>query len=54
MNTDEQANEFKEFMSNGYSGGESGLRCDICDSKYSGTSGMTQLCPVCRFKQITK
>jgi hypothetical protein len=40
--------EFFEYMSEGYAGGVSGLRCDRCDSKYSGTSGLVQLCPSCR------
>jgi hypothetical protein len=40
-------NIFKEYCSQGYEGGEKGLRCYICDRKYSGEAKIYQLCPVC-------
>lgn len=40
--------QFREYMSQGYAGGESGLRCEACDRKYSGTASIAQLCPECR------
>lgn len=49
---DEWEEEFAEYMTQGYSGGRSGLRCDECDCKYSGTSGLNQLCPICKAKNI--
>ena len=52
MNTqptiEETKREFQEYSSQGYAGGESGLRCDKCDNKYSGTSAIKQLCPMCK------
>ena len=48
----EAKKEFEEYMSQGYSGGADGLRCDNCDNKYSGESGIKQLCPMCKFETL--
>lgn len=45
---EESRKEFSEFMSEGYSGGKSGLRCSTCDHKYSGEPNIVQLCPRCK------
>ena len=46
--------DFTEYMENGYSGGNDGLRCDVCDKKYRGTAGMVQLCPICKAIRFVK
>jgi len=48
---EEVVDAFFEYQSEGYSGGEQGLRCNSCDRKYSGTGEIEQLCPQCRVRQ---
>jgi len=44
--------EYHQYNSQGYGGGKDGLRCDNCDCKYSGTSQITQLCPICMTQNL--
>jgi hypothetical protein len=48
----EAIKEFAEYMTNGYSGGNNGLRCSNCDNKYSGEASIIQLCPMCKANSL--
>ena len=48
---EEWIEEFNQYQSKGYSGGESGLRCDKCDGRYSGEPSIKQFCPRCMAKE---
>ena len=52
IKNEEIVKEFLEYSTEGYAGGESGLRCTDCDRKYSGTASIVQLCAVCRARKI--
>lgn len=46
-----EVDEFFEYQSAGYGGGKNGLRCSVCDHKYSGDANIIQLCPRCKVSQ---
>lgn len=44
----EEQEKFLEYSEKGYAGGANGLRCSICDRKYSGGEAYPQICAVCK------